>query len=71
MEIIVTRTTGVKCPRCWHYHYLQETPDRLCDRCMGTLMSIKDDFSESFIQLKVDIDAYYQAERIKYTVVQT
>ena len=54
---------GNKCPRCWHYHYLSETPDNLCDRCMSML---KTDYPEH--EMVAQIHTYYEKERVKYGI---
>lgn len=42
MEIKVDCHRGSKCPRCWHYHYLPNQPDNLCDRCQAVLIETLD-----------------------------
>lgn len=62
VEIIVTPHSGKKCPRCWHYHYLADTPDGMCDRC---LLVLKEDR-----QFSDEIKLYFAAERKKWCIRQ-
>lgn len=34
MEVAVTPSDGIKCPRCWAYHHVRDNYDGLCDRCL-------------------------------------
>jgi hypothetical protein len=63
IEITVSVHQGKKCPRCWHYHHLRDTPDDLCERCMMILADMN-------MPIANDIRAYYQAERKKYCTRQ-
>lgn len=29
---------AVKCPRCWHYHYIKMNFDNLCDNCCHIIL---------------------------------
>lgn len=37
LRIVAKPATGVKCPRCWHYHHVQHTYQGLCDRCQWAI----------------------------------
>jgi len=61
LEITVTPSDGLKCPRCWHYHYVRENHDNLCDRCCLVMMSDFPDHAET-----PAITEKWQAQREKY-----
>lgn len=60
-EVNVKVTTGVKCPRCWCYHYLKDTFDNLCDRCTNIMIN---DYPDH--QLTTTIKELRSAEKKKY-----
>jgi hypothetical protein len=66
MEVKVTPTTGVKCPRCWHYHYVRENYDNLCDRCCRTIL---DDHPEFNLEVTEGIKIAIEKQKIKYTKI--
>jgi isoleucyl-tRNA synthetase len=36
-EIIAEKHQGIKCPRCWKYHYSQNNDTELCTRCKNNI----------------------------------
>ena len=38
-EIEVTHASGVKCPRCWHWHAADLNFDNLCNRCVQIILT--------------------------------
>lgn len=39
VEIRVSRTDRLCCPRCWRYHGIEDNHDHLCDRCCDVLIA--------------------------------
>jgi len=61
--VSVTPSQGLKCPRCWHYHYVRENHDDLCDRCCLVMITGFPDHPET-----PAIREKWEAQRLKYTV---
>lgn len=64
--VVVTRSEGVKCPRCWHYHGVRENHDSLCDRCCLVLIDRFPDFDET-----PKVKASLEAQKEKYARPRT
>ena len=62
-EVVVTTSAGVKCPRCWHYHYVSYNFDYLCDRCCYVILENFPDH-ESVAEI---LEAYRQ-QRIRWNL---
>lgn len=60
-DITVTPSTGLKCPRCWHYHHVKENHDNLCDRCCLVMMADFPDHEETPAIVKA-----WEAQQRKY-----
>lgn len=37
VKVKVSRSQGLKCPRCWQYHYKDQNINNLCDRCLKAI----------------------------------
>jgi hypothetical protein len=70
MEIKVERADGLKCPRCWKYHGIQENYQGICDRCAEAIItSDPDDYMDNrskdkegnFTQTEEDFRAGFKA----------
>lgn len=38
VEVEVTVSDGIKCPRCWNYHTVRCNYDGLCDKCLRLIV---------------------------------
>lgn len=59
----VGKAAGVKCPRCGHYHRVEDNFDNLCDRCCHVLIEDHPDF-----WAVPHIKEAYARQRIKWNV---
>jgi len=73
MSIVIERTDGNKCPRCWRYWGIPELPQGICDRCaQGLLQNIPEDYfkepeeQENFRTFQNEIKQAYCLQQNKY-----
>jgi hypothetical protein len=84
MEVKVERAEGLKCPRCWKYHGIQENYQGICDRCAEAIITsdpadylankgdkqTDEDFIACFKALQVDVKEAYRRQYEKYAIKQ-
>jgi hypothetical protein len=61
IEVKVSVSTGIKCPRCWHFHHVTENYDNLCDRCHNVE-------SSNSTETKKAISDSLKQQRMKYCI---